>query len=193
MLFSQIELNYGGYCLEDDDEVMVQDNDREKLLCKVLNLTQMSGRAGHDAEDEMGNKYELKSTTKGGFGTGRDVSPGMIQNWRERYWVCAKGRNLKSGFEIEELYFLSPSMLEDWFSSMLSKFSKDYELREKTLNNQKDQLSQDEIKRLNYLISRGATYNNPHISLSYVRENGIPIQLDKPDKHLRELVRENPI
>lgn len=172
---------------------MVQDNDREQLVCKLLNLTQMPGRAGHDAEDEMGNKYELKSTTKGGFGTGRDVSPGMIQNWRERYWVCAKGRNLRSGFNIEELYFLSPNMLEGWFSSMESKFSNDYELREKALRNQRGELSQEEIERLNYLISRGATYNNPHIGLSYVRENGISIDLGEPAKHLRKLVRENPI
>lgn len=171
----------------------VQDDEREIQLCELLQLKHMEGRAGHDAEDEFGNKYELKSTTMTGFGTARDVSLEMINNWRQRYWICAKGTNLVSGFEIEELYFLSPRMLEGWFSQMEARFAPDEGLRKKILSAQAGKLSRLEEERLDYLIKRGMTYNNPHIGMNYVRKNGILINSDNPASHLRKLVRENPI
>src|SRR2546427_9421042 len=105
-----------------EEEVQVQDSAREDQLSRLLRLRRMPGRHGHDAEDEFGNRYELKSTTRGGVGTGRDVSQEMIDGWRKRYWICAKGRNLRSGFQINELYFLSPAMMEGWFQQMEEKF-----------------------------------------------------------------------
>jgi len=177
----------------DDEEVIVQDIQRELLLANLLRLRHMKGRHGHDAEDEEGNPIELKTTTKDGFGTGRDVSLAMITEWKTRYWVCAKGRNLRSGFKIEEVYFLSPKMLQGWFGKMEKKFGPDIILREKMVSEVRNILSKEELQRLEYLVNRGMTYNNPHVGLSYVRKNGVRIGLQSPAKDLKALIVANPL
>jgi hypothetical protein len=174
-----------------NDKVRVQDDRREVQLAKLLDLIPRTARAGHDAEDSDGNHYELKTTTMAGFGTARDVSRSMIDIWRTRYWICAKGRNLASGYEFDEIYFLSPSMLNGWFKNMEQKFEPDEAIRDKALPKLKDTLTKKELKRLKYLIDRGMTYNNPKIPLNYVRKNGISLDIRNAASELKKLVREN--
>lgn len=176
-----------------DEAVIVQDNARELLLAELLRLKHMPGRWGHDAEDEVGNPYELKTTTKSGFGTGRDVSPRMIAEWRTRYWVCARGRNLRSGFVFDEIYFLSPEMLEEWFKSVDARFAPDARLRDRAIERLRDVVEPKDLERVEYLFNRGMTYNNPHIGLVYVRSHGVLLDRNDPAASLRAVVAKHPI
>lgn len=173
--------------------ITVQDNLREIQLATVLNLKHMTGRWGHDAEDDYGNKYELKSTTKGSFGTGRDVSLKMIEIWRKRYWICATGNNLSSGFEFKEIYFLSPYMLEDWFNNVEQKIRKDLDLLNVVLSYVEDILTEIQLQRLEYLIKRGMTYNNPKIGLPYIKEKGIVLNSENKSEELKNLIKKYPL
>ena len=177
----------------DDEEVQVQDSAREDQLARLLGLRRMPGRHGHDAEDKTGNRYELKTTTKGGVGTGRDVSQQMIDEWRKRYWICAKGRNLRRGFQIDELFFLSPAMMEEWFQQMEDKFVADRDLRDKVLSATSGAITAVEEQRVRYLLDRGMTYNNPHISWNYVRTHGLSLDPRTGQDQLRAMVERYPL
>lgn len=182
----------------EEQEATVQDDYREELLCKLLGLRHMPGRWGHDAEDEFQHPFELKSTSKDSIGTARDVSPQMIAEWRERFWICATGNSRKkpSGektFEVNEVYFLHPDMLQGWFGKLEARFDPDMAIKDVALQAAAAMLSPEQLGRLSYLINRGATYNNPHISMKYIRENGISIDLTRAPAHLRELVAAHPL
>lgn len=176
-----------------DETLIVQDNARELLLANLLQLKHMPGRWGHDAEDEHGNHYELKTTTRSGFGTGRDVSPRMISEWRTRYWVCAQGRNLRSGFIFDEIHFLSPGMLEEWFSTLEARFAPDEKLRDLAIERLRDSVKEEDLRRVEYLFNRGMTYNNPHIGRAYVKAHGVSLGTVNPADKLRALVTTYPI
>jgi Restriction endonuclease PvuII len=176
-----------------EEQVIVQDNTRELLLAELLGLKHMPGRWGHDAEDEFGNRFELKTSTKSGFGTGRDVSPRMIAEWRTRYWIFARGQNLKTGFRFEEVTFLSPGMLEGWFAYIESRFEPDAKLRVTVISMMKETLGAEDLARIEYLFNRGMTYNNPHISVAYVRKNGVELDLSDAARDLKRAVSANPI
>ena len=174
--------------------VEVQDNIREMQLRTLFNLRSGgTSRIGHDARDNFDNPFELKTTTKNSVTTARDVGPHTLEKWRGRYWICAKGRNMPAGFVIEEIYFLSPSMMKEWIDSIEARFKPDLELLESVL----DILRQSEFEtskeeRLEYLVKRGITLNNPKISWHYVKSNGIQITANHA-RRLRHLVRQNPL
>ena len=180
--------------IEDDVEVEVQDNEREDQLIRLFGLKKLKGRAGADAIDEFGHLFEIKSTTKGGVGTGRDVSIEMLNEWRNRYWIIAKGKNFASGYQFEKIYFLSPSMIEGAFKKIEDTITPDLNLKDKViriLSNQiPRQFSSDELEKINYLMARGSTKNNPHISWIYIKEYGILIENNHADT-LKRLMREN--
>lgn len=62
--------------------VPIQDQAREKQIIALFELMANPKRLGPDAYDENGNPYELKSTTVGSVGTGRDVNPEMIRHYK---------------------------------------------------------------------------------------------------------------
>jgi hypothetical protein len=175
-----------------DELVQIQDNVREIQLCTLFDLRMSTNRLGPDAYDENDNPFELKTTTQNGVGTGRDVSFEMIQEWRQRYWVIAKGRNLKSGFDIDIIYFLDPQMMDGAFKKIEDHMSPDIQLRDKTISLIKKEMNTEETKRLHYLITRGSTLNNPKISWKYVQENGVIIKGNYA-KELRRLVKQYPL
>jgi len=179
--------------MEEEEQVQVQDRTREEMIISLFALEAIESRLGHDALDEHENPFELKSSTKRSCSTGRDVSFEMIQKWRECYWLIARGRNLASGFQVDDIYFFHPSMLEGWFQKIENKLSPDVRLREKVIEILKGKLSQDELERLHYLISRGLTLNNPHIGGPYIEKNGQKIDLNRPKEHLRELIEKYPL
>lgn len=104
----------------------VQDDSREKQLAVLCGLQYVETREGPDAVDRDGNLYELKSTTRSGVSTARDVGPHTIREWRTKYWIFAVGEYYESGLEIESLYVAHPHVLEDRFSEIerqiLSKY-----------------------------------------------------------------------
>ena len=174
-------------------ELQVQDNARELQICEILNLIHLKKRLGYDAEDEFGNNYELKSTTIKSVGTARDLGYDFLDKISKCYFIVAKGKNYPSGFEVNELYFLSPLMMEEWINKIKEKLQPDFDLQEKTKILLKDQLTKEEISRLEYLLNRGTTLNNPKIPIHYLETNGIRIDLNRPIEHLRELIKEHPL
>lgn len=177
-----------------DREVEVQDSRREHAIRRLFGLQKSGqGRMGADAVDDSGNEYELKSTTKEGVSTARDVGPHTIEKWRKRYWLFAKGRNLGSGFEIEATYFLHPDDMEGWFQKLEKRFAQDLSLlrRAKPVLRQAG-LSPQEIERLQYLVGRGLTLNNPKVPWDYVRRHGVLIKGDHVTTR-RKLVQKRPL
>ena len=100
--------------LEEDAVQTIQDAARETLMRERFGLLESDeGRMGADAVDELGNRYELKSATRTGVTTGRDLGIHTPQRYRTRYWIICRGTNLRrAGFVVDECRFLSPSMLE---------------------------------------------------------------------------------
>lgn len=168
------------------DRATVQDQSREKQMIKILGLIDNESRLEHDAEDEYGHIFELKSSTKNSFGTARDVSIKMITKWRKSYWIFANGINYTDRFEIEVMYLCTPSMMKKKFDSMEEKFNPDKTIRNIVLKHVKKLLSISQFNRLSYLIDRGMTYNNPHISMKYVKEYGVEIDLKDPKNSLKK-------
>jgi hypothetical protein len=178
--------------ISDGEITPVQDSAREDQLASLFNLRKNPNRLGPDAFDEKDNPFELKTTTQNSVGTGRDVSIGMIQGWRQRYWIVAKGLNLKSGFEPEAIYFLDPQMMDKALAKIEEHIKPDIHLGDKALPHLEGKLNTHEIDRLRYLINRGSTLNNPKIPWHYVEENGVQISKDHA-KQLRKLVEQHPL
>ena len=151
----------------------------------MLGLKEVAGRMGHDAEDDAGRTFELKSTTRTSFGTARDVSIDMIRGWRSHYWIFATGTNYKDGFEIESLYLCTPAMMSAQFDTFEAKFGPDLTLRNSVVSHVGKILKKSQLDRLTYLIDRGMTYNNPHIDLKYVQEHGVELDLSDAAQSLK--------
>lgn len=178
--------------ISEEELVPIQDSVRENQLISLFKLRPNPNRLGPDAYDENEHPFELKTTTQSGVGTARDVSIDMITEWRRRYWIIAKGINLKSGFKIENIYFLSPSMMDGILTQIENKIKPDITLRDKLSSLLEGECSSQEIERFRYLMSRGATLNNPKIPWHYVEKNGIEIAEDH-HKELRKLVKKYPL
>ncbi|KAF5044154.1 Restriction endonuclease PvuII [anaerobic digester metagenome] len=180
-----------------DDEILeIQDNARETLLTTLFHLRRSESRLGADAFDELGNPFELKTTTVSGVGTGRDVSFEMIAQWRKRYWIIGKGQNYRSGFHFEKIFFLSPAMIDGALRRIEDRMRPDIELKNKVLLKIQEcaphQFSREELEKIDYLMARGSTLNNPKIPLTYVEQNGVLIECDHP-RRLRELIKKHPL
>jgi hypothetical protein len=173
--------------------VEVQDAAREQMLRTLFGLVPAGeGRSGPDALDEAGHRFELKTTTKNSVSTARDVGPHTLEKWQERYWICARGRNLARGFEISEVYFLPPEALSNWLLPMRKQFESDLNLLKRASETLMQQnYTPAEIKRLSYLLRRGFTINNPHIPWKYIQAHGILIT-DNYAARLRQLMQQYP-
>lgn len=162
-------------------------------MARLLRLERESGRTGSDVHDESGNHYELKSTTVRGVGTGRDVGRIYLDRMRTRYSVVANGENTVYGFQIRDVWVLHPEDCEEWVSGYEARIRSDEVLIERIVGSMTDKLSVQEVTRLRYLVNRGATYNNPKISLAYVRVHGTRLITEDPAAELRTLVTARPI
>jgi hypothetical protein len=111
------------------------------LLC--TGLTVLTGREGNDARDENGREYELKSVNirlTQSFSTHHHMNPQIIAKYRQVDWVFA----VYDGIELVEIYLLTPSQIEPYFTRWAKKWVDD---------GNKD-------------------INNPKIPLKFVREAG---------------------
>jgi hypothetical protein len=195
--------------------VAVQDDERERQLIQLFNLTVPPERkrgdldASLELDDGTEIPFEVKSTTGGSISTVRDFGPGHIQKWRGMHWVF--GFYTSGGDQLLYCHYGSPQAMEPWIREKESYIWPDLVLAEvaqqaidesvldrifgprETFSLEdarrihKRQLQRDEYRELmdlnegysrqrmldilgrraHYVVSRGATLNNPHIPKSY--------------------------
>jgi hypothetical protein len=148
---------------------------------------------GADALDDDGNEFELKSVGGSNVTTARDVGPHTIKKWRRRYWIIARGPNLKTGFRIDQIYILHPKGLRGWFRNLRARFRNDEAMLSYAMRClKKASFPKESMERLEYLVLRGMTLNNPKIPWDYVCRYGKDVT-ESPRKSIREFVRTHPI
>lgn len=147
----------------------VQDDTREKELIKIFELVklpQLKAREGIDAFIPDRLKFhpiELKSTTKGGVSTARDVGFEHLKKWRSRYWlfgIYSKTRQL------EEVRFARPEQLETCFARIEAKITDNLAPWLKIKNTL--DISPDDLAHMEKIVRRGITLNDPQIPKSLV-------------------------
>lgn len=178
-------------------EEIVQDNSREVLIANHCGLQINPSRSGPDAHDSAGNPFELKSTTRSGVSTARDVGLHTITEWRRKYWLVAAGYNYHSGYQITELYLAHPDDLEPRFSEIeqhvLSRLAPCEIVLEAARAAGVDSKILDGCSEI---MERGATLNNPKIPLWIVEQNATkldPTNAPIAQSQLREFVRSRPL
>jgi hypothetical protein len=115
----------------------VQDDQREKELCRLFNLEWdvSHARGGSDAnfDVQVGRKtfridVEVKSTTSDTVSTARDVGLEHIAKWRTKFWVIGFYKTHLRGPQLQHCICLSPADLEPWIAELEGKIKPDYEL-----------------------------------------------------------------
>jgi len=174
--------------------VDVQDNKREQALAKILGLQTTGKRSGFDAYDEFGNPYELKTTSKNDVGTGRDIGRSFIEKLRREYFVAAKSSLEPGEWKPSEIIVCHPDDLEEWIEAKLgSRLSADESLMSRVIEKISKFFKKEEIERIEYLITRGMTYNNPKISWDYLTQHGTKLNLTNTAKELKKFVNSRPL
>lgn len=170
-----------------------QDGEREELLRKLFELIPTNGnRIGTDAADEFGRGYELKTTTKSGVSTARDVGHNHLKKWRKVNWICGKGSYRGKEFIFDEIYFLYPHNLEEWFQRIEKKLTERDELFTLVLELMNRNLYNEEaMDTVRKTFARGVLLNDPNIPWSYIQTYGHRIESDHPSA-LRKLVASQP-
>lgn len=132
-----------------------QDNGA-KILQQIiyLNFKTLSGREGNDAISEDGTEWEMKSvnlaTSATSFTTNHHVNQKIINKYRKVPWSFA----VYNGIELQEIWIVIPKKMEYHYQIWERKIALE---EDKPMTNQ------------------GNTLNNPHISLSWVRKNGVQV------------------
>lgn len=179
--------------MEPPETAEVQDNLREYQLARLLRLERNPSRTGSDARDEFGNLYELKTVTTDQVTTGRDIGLPYFARLRRSYMVVARGTQSAYGFTPEALYFLAPSMLEDWIGRYEGRLRLATDLTERAVRDLRARGWDDlDIERLLALTKRGMTINNPKIPWTYVVSHGVRLE-EPPALHLRQLIERHPL
>lgn len=104
----------------EDGEAEIQDNRREKVLREFFGLKKPegAGRSGTDAVLKVRGqtvKFELKSLTRKGITTARDLGPKHIAKWRTMHWLI--GFFNRSGTELQKCIYASPKLIRPWVDS----------------------------------------------------------------------------
>jgi len=179
----------------------IQDDSRERQIadhCKLRHSAYSRAQTSTpDAYDEKKRPFELKSVTTENVTTARDVGLHTVKDWRTKYWVIAKGRNLESGFVVDEMYIAHPDDLEPFFDRIESRLKKDWDRCEPVIQAaEKAGASRADLERVKYILSRGITINNPKIPMALVRKNGTRIDhavSSRAAKQVRAFVKERPL
>lgn len=112
------------------EQTAAQDTFREYQLIEFCGLTKHKSRTGHDAEDALGHRFEIKTTTYVGAGvtTARDISLEMIDRWRRQFWIVGFGKEYQKSsqkqFEVKELFLCHPRHLEPFFAKLERKIKR---------------------------------------------------------------------
>lgn len=159
-------------------------------MCAYCGLNPPRGRIGTDAADAAGNAFELKTTTGGSVSTARDVGLHTIAVWRSKYWIIGFGTNFRGGFLYRGFWIAHPSDLEPWFGDIENRLTRDAEAGTQVLKAASESgVPKEVLTRVNYLIKRGSTINNPHIPMKLVRERATPIPPNDPESARRTILR----
>ncbi len=109
----------------------VQDDRREREMCRILGLREGVGRSDVDAFldfEALAKAYavpiELKSTTNYSVSTARDVGTSHIAKWRSRVWVF--GFYNSSGTDLQKILTLGPVDMEEWIGKIESYIAPDF-------------------------------------------------------------------
>lgn len=171
----------------------VQDDIREEILTRTLNLTRTGKRIGPDATDEYGNVFELKTTTTKSLTTARDIGLEYLARMRKQYLIAANGKQTDYGFAAADIYFLHPDDLNEWITPIEGRLRADMDI----VMRAHDALaalgtSSKMLDRLLAIGRRGITLNNPKIPWKYVAEHGTRLG-QNPALDLREIVARRPL
>lgn len=137
----------------DIKNIFVENNIRSYQLLTIFDA--IKTRQGHDAIDEAGNYYQLKTTTtKDRFSTSHHLTLSIIQAYREtKYWIFGVCDSNSIIHAAREVYLVPTESLEPWFS-----------------------------KTENILLSTGKeSINDPRIPLSTVKKIGFRVTQPKLD------------
>ena len=187
---------------ETRQKATVQDDTRETQIALHCGLQRSEKRLGPDAFDNKQNPFELKSATKSGVTTGRDIGIHTIGAYRKVYWIIAEGSNYRTSsgtktFEIRSLYIAHPEDLESWFSKIESRIESELEKCEIVLAAAEASGVNAEIVRFcRDKLARGVTINNPKIPMQLIRQAATSLDPSNPQKarrQLRQFVRKRPL
>ena len=175
---------------------VVQDDQREADLAELCELTRPGGRIDVDAFDcvvPIPNPFELKTTSKGGVSTARDLGYKHLEKWSKRYWIIADFIKHAQGYTFTTIWFLAPEHMAEWFQTIRERLDRDRDVTERAVVAMiAGGLSNEDIERIRYLCSEGAKLNDPNIPKGYVRKHGIPV-IENHAKNIRELVKQYPL
>jgi len=150
-----------------------------------------------DACDTSGNPYELKSATRQGVTTARDVGLHTVAGWRRKYWIIAVGRNLASGFTMDALYIAHPDDLEPFFCKLEGRLEADWGTCNTVLEAARAaHVTAETIDRAREICRRGITVNNPKIPLALVEQNATRLDHRRASTartQIRKFVRSRPL
>jgi hypothetical protein len=227
----------------------VQDDERERELCRLFNLTwdpahQRGGTDAFFSIDVAGHRYEVpvevKSTTGETIATARDVGIDHIAKWRRVMWVVGFYTQDRRP-ELIRMLCLTPTDMSPWITEIEEKIGPDFMLARRashrlTLEDlyaicgRMDHYTVADAKRLHkmqwsaeqyqaardtqvgsemmispqnmleilklraqYIASRGATLNNPHVTKTFLstfaNTNRVVDQNDGPAVRIREIAR----
>jgi hypothetical protein len=122
--------------------VTVQDDQRERELCRLFNLDwdPAHERSGTDAfflVDTTSGRFrvnvEVKSTTGRSISTARDVGLEHVWKWRRMFWVI--GYYSKGGLKLTTCLCLSPEQVDPWIQAIDDKIRPDFLLAERASRN----------------------------------------------------------
>jgi hypothetical protein len=120
----------------------VQDDQRERELCRLFNLEwdPAHERSGTDAYFDVDTgrgrcrvDVEVKSTTGRSVSTARDVGLDHVRKWRSMFWVI--GYYAPGGAKLQTCLCLSPAQLAPWIQAVDDKIRPDYILAERASRN----------------------------------------------------------
>ena len=187
---------------ETRQKATIQDDIREIQIALYCGLERSERRLGPDAFDDKQNPFELKSATKSGVTTGRDIGIHTIEAYRKVYWVIAEGSNYRTSsgaktFEIRTLYIAHPEDLESWFSKIERRIISELEKCETVLAAaEASGVDADIIHFCRDKLARGVTINNPKIPMQLIRQNATsldPSNSQKARRQIRQFVRKRPL
>jgi hypothetical protein len=174
-------------------KMKIQDDAREKHIIQLFNLKPPSfgkKRESHDAEDEFGNLYEIKTgSTDNYFSTARDVSYDHLKKWRERIWIFIFIDIYADRWNMKDIYICKPETLEPFFKKQQDKLDMKNNILSK-LNY--GSLDEEERKVVEDVFKRGVTLNDPRISRKFLDSTGgkVAFQEDMPSV-LRSMLNKN--
>ena len=159
----------------------------------LFNLRRPGGRIDVDAFDKFDNPYELKTTSKGGVSTARDLGYNHLDKWAKRYWIIVDFKKTIDSHDFINFWFMAPRHLQGWFDKIRARLDLDREITERAEKSMRlGGASDEDIRRVLKLCSDGALLNDPNIPKGYVRKHALPLMGDM-EQHLYTMVQQFPL